>query len=243
MNEGKKILVVDDEPKILKVLEQTLTKQNYEVITASDGEEALIKLEEKSPDLMVLDLMLPKLDGYEVCRLAKSKSNIPIIMLTAKGDLVDKTVGFHMGIDDYMTKPFSPSELALRIKAVLRRVAEAELLINRSQSQSTSPQTSEPTLKLGGVKIDFNSRQIEVNGTVIKSTAKEFELLKLFMQHPNQVFTREQLLQKIWDSDYVGDANTVTVLIRRIREKLENDPAKPTRIVTVWGVGYKFATE
>ncbi|OIJ07694.1 DNA-binding response regulator [Anaerobacillus arseniciselenatis] len=243
MNEGKKILVVDDEPKILKVLEQTLTKQNYEVITASDGEEALLKLEEKNPDLMVLDLMLPKLDGYEVCRLAKSKTNIPIIMLTAKGDLVDKTVGFHMGIDDYMTKPFSPSELALRIKAVMRRVAEAQLLISRSQSQSTSPQTSEPTLELGGVKIDFNSRQIEVNGTVIKSTAKEFELLKLFMQHPNQVFTREQLLQKIWDSDYVGDANTVTVLIRRIREKLEDDPAKPTRIVTVWGVGYKFATD
>ncbi len=243
MNEGKKILVVDDEPKILKVLEQTLTKQNYEVITASDGEEALSKLEDKRPDLMVLDLMLPKLDGFEVCRIAKSKSNLPIIMLTAKGDLVDKTVGFHMGIDDYMTKPFSPSELALRIKAVLRRVAEAQLLISRSQSNSTSPQTSEPTLKLGGVKIDFNSRQIEVNGTVIKSTAKEFELLKLFMQHPNQVFTREQLLQKIWDSDYVGDVNTVTVLIRRIREKLENDPAKPTRIVTVWGVGYKFATD
>lgn len=236
MNEGVKILVVDDEEKILKVIEQTLSKQNYEVITAADGEEALIKLDEENPHLMVLDLMLPKLDGYEVCRIAKSKTSIPIIMLTAKGDLIDKTVGFNMGVDDYVTKPFSPSELALRIKAVLRRVREAELF-------SSSKENSSSVLEVGDVKIDFKSRQVEVRGEPVKFTAKEFELLGLLMQNKNQVFTREQLLQKIWDSDYVGDMNTVTVLVRRIREKLEDNPTKPQRIVTVWGVGYKFAAE
>jgi DNA-binding response OmpR family regulator len=230
MDERKKILVVDDEPKILKVVEQTLKKNGYNVITCVDGEEALTLLAKEKPDLMILDLMLPKLDGYEVCRLAKRQSAIPIIMLTAKADLIDKTVGFNLGVDDYVTKPFSPSELALRVKAVLRRTVEAALFGKENQD----------VLELGPVKVDFSSRQAIVRGEEVRLTAKEFELLGLLMRNKNQVFTREQLLYKIWDSEYVGDMNTVTVLIRRIREKIELDPAKPAHIVTVWGVGYKY---
>ncbi|MGF7184591.1 DNA-binding response OmpR family regulator [Desulfitispora alkaliphila] len=232
MSEGKKILIVDDEPKIIKVIEQTLITQGYQVIKAEDGEKALEQIELEQPDLMVLDLMLPKLDGYEVCRMARKKYSIPIIMLTAKADLVDKAVGFNMGVDDYVTKPFSPSELALRIKAVLRRVNEAQIF-NKNEEDTK--------LILGEVSIDYSTRLVTVRGNEVTLTAKEFELLGLLMKNKNQVFTREQLLQKIWDSDYVGDINTVTVLIRRIREKIELDPANPKYVITVWGVGYKFS--
>lgn len=230
MDERKKILVVDDEPKILKVVEQTLRKNGYQVVTCLDGEEALKLLAKEKPDLMVLDLMLPKLDGYEVCRLARKQSAIPIIMLTAKADLIDKTVGFNLGVDDYVTKPFSPSELALRVKAVMRRSIEAKLF----------GKDDKDLLEIGQIRMDFSSRQVQVRGEEVHLTAKEFELLGLLMRNKNQVFTREQLLYKIWDSDYVGDMNTVTVLIRRIREKIEEDPASPAHVVTVWGVGYKF---
>ncbi|MDW7674714.1 MAG: response regulator transcription factor, partial [Bacillota bacterium] len=202
MDDRKKILVVDDEPTILKVVEQTLRKNGYQVITCKDGEEALVQLDKEKPDLMILDLMLPKLDGYEVCRLAKQKGTTPIIMLTAKADLIDKTVGFNLGVDDYVTKPFSPSELALRVKAVLRRTVEAKIFAKEQQEMLT----------IGSVQIDFSSRQVVVSGQEVRLTAKEFELLGLLMRNKNQVFTREQLMYKIWDSEYVGDANTVTVL-------------------------------
>lgn len=230
MDVQKTILVVDDEPKILKVVEQTMRKSGYKVVTCLNGEEALKKMASEKPSLLILDLMLPKMDGYEVCRQVRGQSRIPIIMLTAKADLIDKTIGFNLGVDDYVTKPFSPSELVLRVKAILRRTAEAQLF----------PKEEQGTVQIGDIFMDFSARQVTIRGQEIKLTAKEFELLGLFMGNKNQVFTREQLLYTIWDTQYVGDVNTVTVLIRRIREKIEADPAKPAHLLTVWGVGYKF---
>lgn len=227
---GTKILVVDDEPDILKILTHRLEKESYKIITAADGEDAISKFEHERPTLIVLDLMLPKLDGFEVCRLIRQQSSVPIIILSARGDELDKLMGFRMGVDDYLTKPFNPAELALRIKAVLRRINERQ-----REELGKSEQ-----IIVGEILIDKGERAVFLGENYINLTAKEFDCLWVLASHPNHVFSREQLVDQVWESDYPGDANNVTALISRLREKIERDPAKPQYIKTVWGVGYKF---
>jgi two-component system response regulator VicR len=224
------VLVVDDEPNIVEVVSAYLQREHFNVVTAADGEAALLKVGEHNPDLVVLDVMLPRLDGLEVCRRIRSGSNVPIIMLTARGEETDKLIGLGIGADDYMTKPFSPRELVARIKAVLRRAATA------------APQEpgADSVLRFSGLKINPKTRSVETDKGNVDLTAKEFDLLLFLASHPFEVFTRTQLLDQVWDYSYYGDTSTVTVHIRRLREKIEPDPMRPRYIKTVWGVGYKF---
>lgn len=225
----RRILVVDDEASVRDVLTRYLEREGYRVEVAADGQSALRAAYEQ-PDLIVLDLMLPGVNGLEVCRRLRGQSNVPIIMLTARDEEADKLIGFTTGADDYITKPFSPAELVLRIKAVLRRVEVAAV---PAQQQSD-------VLRFDTLVISPTSRRVEVAGQAVDLTAKEFDLLHYLASHPGQVFTRSQLLTQIWDYDYYGDSSTVTVHISRLREKIESDPAHPCHIKTVWGVGYKF---
>ena len=233
MSQKKRILVVDDEPNIREVVELYLRREGYEVEVTGDGATALAAIERKTPDLIVLDLMLPVLGGLQLTRtLRDGFYNIPIIMLTAKGDEADRITGLELGADDYVTKPFSPKELVARVKAVLRRASTKPLVDPQAQP-----------LTIGDVTINPSTRQVWVrNHREVTLTAKEFDLLWFFMNHPGQVFTRDQLLDHIWGFDFFGDASTVTVHVRRLREKIERRPTKPEYILTVWGVGYKFAT-
>jgi len=221
------ILAVDDDPKILKILQHTLTKEGFKVSTASCGEEALQIARQTFPDLVLLDIMMPGMDGFETFQRLKAIREVPVIILTARTDEIDKVVGFRMGVDDYQTKPFSPTELALRVKAVLRRSGEQKVI-------------SDNSLKYGSMELDYDKRVVEINGQKVELTPKEFELLWLMASNPNRVFTKAHLLDKIWDSSFYGDDNTVTVHIRKLREKIEADPSKPAFIRTVWGTGYKF---
>ncbi|MCE5284626.1 MAG: response regulator transcription factor [Pelosinus sp.] len=223
---GQKVLVVDDDAKILKIVQHCFQKENFEVVTACDGEEAYTAAKLASPDIAIVDLMLPKLNGLDLCELLIKECDIPVIILSAKGDELDRIVGFRLGVDDYISKPFSTTELVLRVQAVLRRVGG----IKRSQQ----------TLAYGDICIDEKKRLVTIGKEAITLTSKEFELLWLFVSNPTTVFTRLQLLNRIWNSDYEGDENTVTVHIRRLREKIEKDPSHPEYIKTVWGVGYKF---
>ena len=225
----RRILVVDDEASVRDVLTRYLEREGYHVEVAADGQSALRAAYEQ-PDLIVLDLMLPGVNGLEVCRRLRGQSNVPIIMLTARDEEADKLIGFTTGADDYITKPFSPAELVLRIKAVLRRV---EVATSLAQQQSD-------VLRFDTLVISPTFRRVEVAGQAVDLTAKEFDLLHYLAGHPGQVFTRSQLLTQIWDYDYYGDSSTVTVHISRLREKIESDPAHPCHIKTVWGVGYKF---
>ena len=225
--EKQRILVVDDDPTISDVVTRYLQSDGYDVQVAFDGEEALEHARAFYPDLVVLDLMLPKLDGLEVCRLLRSQGSVPIIMLTAKGDEMDRLVGLNLGADDYIAKPFSPRELVARVKAVLRR-------------SGSVPGIEEDSLRIDGLYINPRTRQVSVGGNDVDLTAKEFDLLRFLAMHPRQVFSREQLLNDVWDYLYAGDTSTVTVHIRRLREKIEADPTRPRCILTVWGVGYKF---
>lgn len=225
---AKTILAVDDDEKILKIVKHCLEKEGFRVVVASDGEEALAVAKLEQPDLAILDLMLPKLNGLDVCRHLLAEYNLPVIILSAKGDELDKIVGLRMGVDDYVTKPFSPTELVLRVQAILRRFE------GKRQAGALS------SADCCGLKVDVKTRTVTVNEKAVELTSKEFDLLWLLISNPNQVFTRMQLLNKIWHSDYNGDENTVTVHIRRLREKIEPDPAQPEFIKTVWGVGYKF---
>jgi two-component system response regulator ResD len=222
-----RILVIEDEPMVAEVVERYLRRDGYDVRAASDGSAGIDAFETYQPDLIVLDLMLPGIDGMEVCRRVRASSATPIIMLTAKGEEVDKLVGLEVGADDYMTKPFSPRELAARVKAVLRR----------STPQS---QVDGDALRFNGLRINGRTRTVENSGTQVHLTAREFDLLFFLASHPNQVFTRDQLLDSVWDFEFPGDGNTVTVHIRRLRSKLESDPSRPRYLKTVWGVGYKF---
>ncbi|EGO65231.1 response regulator transcription factor [Acetonema longum] len=225
-----KILAVDDDPKILKILRHCLEKEGFQVAAAADGEAAVKAAKLDRPDLVILDLMLPKLNGLDVCkRLSAEAEDLPIIILSAKGDELDRIVGLRMGVDDYVAKPFSPTELVLRVRAVLRRA-------NRSQARP-----EENPIACGDITIDSRTRTVTVRSQPVILTGKEFDMLFLLMSHSQQVFTRIQLLNKIWHSDYQGDENTVTVHIRRLREKIEPDPSQPCYIQTVWGVGYKFS--
>jgi DNA-binding response OmpR family regulator len=224
---SNKILAVDDDPKILKILQHTLIREGFEVITAASGEEALEKAGKYLPDLVILDIMMPGMDGFETFRGLKAQYEVPVIMLSARSDEVDRVVGFRLGVDDYQTKPFSPTELALRVKAILRRVSDPA-------------ERAKPVLKFDNLVLDYNKRLITCKSKKIELTPKEFEVLWLMASNPNKVFSKAHLLDKVWDSSYYGDDNTVTVHIRRIREKLEDNPSNPLYIKTVWGVGYKF---
>lgn len=222
------ILVVEDEPSIAEVVGLYLNRAGYQVIFARDGLEAQNKIESHSPDLIVMDLMLPIVDGFELTRWLRDRSDVPIIMLTARRDEVDRIAGLEMGADDYILKPFSPQEVVSRVRAVLRR---------------TSPKPGEPSekpLSFPSMVIDPQTRLVNINKREITLTAKEFDTLWLLAQHPRQVFTRNHVLERVWGiSDYI-DPSTVTVHIRRLREKIEPDPSNPQHLLTVWGVGYKF---
>jgi DNA-binding response OmpR family regulator len=229
--ENATILIVEDEPSIAEVVTLYLRRAGYRVNVAADGAAALAALARELPDLVVLDLMLPKVDGYEITRWLRERGDIPIIMVTARREEADRIAGLEMGADDYVVKPFSPQELVSRVRAVLRRAGgpAAWSAIGR-----------EPALTHGNLVVDPGSRTVSVAGATCNLTTTEFDLLYLLARHPRQVFTRDQLLDRVWGITEYIDPSTVTVHIRRLREKIEADPANPQRIVTVWGVGYKF---
>lgn len=226
----KKILVVDDEKPISDIIKFNLEKEGYEIVTAFDGEEALEKVEEESPDLIVLDVMLPKIDGLEVVREVRKKHSMPIIMVTAKETEIDKVLGLELGADDYVTKPFSNRELVARVKANLRR---------QSSTQSAEQEETETNdLQIGELVIHPDAYYVTKREQTIELTHREFELLHYLARHVGQVMTREHLLEEVWDFDYLGDVRTVDVTIRRLREKVEDNPSHPNYIITRRGVGY-----
>lgn len=232
MPETFKVMLVDDEESIRKVVEQILMKDGYQFCYAPNGEKALKMFREERPSLLILDVMLPEIDGFELCRIIRQESSVPIIMLSAKGDIVDKSVGFNMGADDYVSKPFSPIELSLRIKALLRRTTN----LDKGKEADPSPDM----IRIKDLEINCKRYEVQVRGKKVELTPKEFELLCFLAQNPGQVFTREQLFNILWGEDYIGDTGTITVFMRKIREKIEEEPARPKYILTVWGVGYKF---
>ncbi|OAI39428.1 two-component system response regulator [bacterium SCGC AG-212-C10] len=223
-----RILVVDDEPVVTEVVERYLRRDGYEVHTAADGRAAVQQFTAFRPNLVVLDLMLPQVDGMEVCRQIRALARTPIIMLTARGDEMDRIAGFESGADDYLAKPFSPRELVVRIKAILRRTLEV-----------TAGASLDP-LFCGDLVVDPRSRTASVRGHQTELTAREFDLLHHLISHPGEVFSREQLLERVWKYEWHGDASTVTVHIRRLRTKVESDPERPAHIKTVWGAGYRW---
>ncbi|MBR6009210.1 MAG: response regulator transcription factor [Clostridia bacterium] len=223
-----RILIVDDEPIIVKGLKYSLEQDQYETDAAYDGEEALEKFFSGQYDLVLLDVMLPKIDGIEVCQRIREKSNVPIIMLTAKGEDMDKILGLEYGADDYMTKPFNILEVKARIKTIFRRT----VMSRKDGGQSV--------ISVRDMRINLNNRSVSIGGKEINLTAKEFDLLQLFVSNRGKVFSRESLLETIWKYDYLGDLRTVDVHIRRLREKIEKNPAQPEFIFTKWGVGYYF---
>ena len=224
----KRILIVDDEPLIVKGLKYSLESDGYETDSAADGEEALNKFFAGRYDLVLLDVMLPKLDGIEVCLRIREKSSVPIIMLTAKGEDMDKILGLEYGADDYMTKPFNILEVKARIKTIFRRTT------------MTQKENTQSILTVRDMRINLNNRSVTIGSKEINLTAKEFDLLQLFVSNRGKVFSRENLLETIWKYDYLGDLRTVDVHIRRLREKIEKNPAQPEFIFTKWGVGYYF---
>ena len=226
---AKKVLVVDDEKLIVKGIRFSLEQDEMKVDCAYDGQEALDKAREGDYDLILLDVMLPRMDGFEVCRAVREFSNVPIVMLTAKGDDMDKIMGLEYGADDYITKPFNILEVKARIKAILRRV--------RSQE---AEEDSGNVVKSGDVSMDTDRRSLRIAGEDINLTSKEFDMLLLLVNHPGKVYSRDSLLHTIWGSDYPGDARTVDVHIRRLREKIEPNPSEPRYVHTKWGVGYYF---
>jgi len=229
------ILVVEDDLTLLETLEYNLRGEGYEVITAADGLMALEIAHEEEPDLIVLDVMLPRLDGFEVCRVLRRESNVPILMLTARTDEVDRVVGLEVGADDYLTKPFSMRELLARVKALLRRVR----LIREEMAKEQSLPEAE-RLAFGDLVIDLDRREVLVEGEAQRLKPKEFELLVFLARHPSMALSRDLLLEQVWGWDYGGGSRTVDVHVRWLREKIEADPANPERIVTVRGVGYCF---
>lgn len=226
---NQKILVVDDEKAIVDILSFNLKKENYDVITAYDGEKGLELALNENPDLILLDIMMPKLDGLQVCRKLREKVNIPIIMLTARAEEVDKVLGLELGADDYVTKPFSVRELMARVKANLRRQ-----VIDTEETKNSN------VLQLGNLKIDIDRYEVNKNGEVLELTLREYELLKFLATQKGQIFSRESLLEQVWGYEYYGDVRTVDVTIRRLREKVEDIPGKPEYILTKRGIGYYF---
>ena len=226
---AKKVLVVDDEKLIVKGIRFSLEQDGMEVTCAYDGEEALHLAQENKFDMILLDIMLPKMDGFEVCQAIREFSNMPIVMLTAKGDDMDKILGLEYGADDYITKPFNILEVKARIKAIMRRTAASEPKEENSK-----------VIESGDLKLDCESRRLFVQGREINLTAKEFDLLELIVMKPNKVYSRENLLNLVWGYEYPGDVRTVDVHVRRLREKIEPNPSEPKYVHTKWGVGYFY---
>ena len=225
---AKRILLVDDEPLIIKGLKYTLEQEGYETLSAMDGEEGLNLFFSNTVDLVLLDVMLPKLDGIQVCQRIRESSNVPIIMLTAKGEDMDKILGLEYGADDYMTKPFNILEVKARIKNILRRA---------SQPVATD---DKKVIRVRDLVVNVVNRSVTLGGKEVRLTAKEFDLLQLFINNRGKVFSREAMLETVWKYDYMGDARTVDVHIRRLREKIERNTSQPEFIFTKWGVGYYF---
>ncbi len=221
-----KILIADDDKSIVELMRLYLEKEGYTCITAENGKIALKKFETDTPDLIILDIMMPEVDGWQVCREIRKSSNVPIIMLTAKGETFDKVLGLELGADDYMVKPFETKELIARIKAVLRRA-------------ETKPKNTTEEVSYPGLSVNLTNYELKINGKIMEVPPKELELLYFLASNPNRVFTREQLLEEVWGFDYFGDSRTVDVHIKRLREKLENINEN-WQLKTVWGVGYKF---
>jgi two-component system response regulator RegX3 len=222
-----RVLIVEDEDSFSDALSFMLRREGYEVFIAADGNAALAEFDKHGPDLVLLDLMLPGISGTEVCRIIRGKSTVPIIMLTAKDGEVDKVVGLELGADDYVTKPFSSRELLARVRAVLRRNGEQDELLP-------------PTIEAGSVRIDIERHVVSVRGEHVTMPLKEFDLLEFLVRNSGRVLTRNQLIDRVWGADYVGDTKTLDVHIKRLRAKIEIDPAHPSHIQTVRGLGYKF---
>jgi DNA-binding response OmpR family regulator len=220
------VLVVDDEPTIREIVVAYLKRDGYRTLEAADGNRARELLESETPNLVVLDVMLPGTDGLELCRWIRSRSKLPVIMLTARGEESDRIVGLELGADDYVTKPFSPRELAARVRTVLRR--------------AEPPQTEEEQLSFDGLVLDAGAREVRRLGKPVRLTAKEFDLLWFLASHPRRVFSRDDLMRRIWGYSAALDTGTLTVHVRRLREKLEDDPSRPRHLETVWGIGYRF---
>ena len=225
---AKRLLLVDDEPAIIKGLKFSLEQDGYEIITAADGGEALEQFRNNPVDLILLDVMLLVMDGIEVCQRIREQSNVPIIMLTAKGEDMDKILGLEYGADDYMTKPFNILEVKARIKTILRRMGVPQ------------PKEESNTLTVHDLCVNQDLRSVTLRGQDVNLTAKEFDMLRLFITNRGKVYSREQLLEALWSNEYAGDLRTVDVHIRRLREKIEPTPSKPEYILTKWGVGYYF---
>lgn len=228
MNE-KQILIVEDEPSLAEVTGLYLKRAGFQVQFAYDGKQAMTILEKQIPDFVIMDIMLPEIDGISLTRWLRDRSDVPIIMVTARREEVDRISGLEMGADDYVVKPFSPQELVSRVRAVLRRTG-------RDQAEAES----ERAMSFESISIDPRTRVVTVKESVVDLTAKEFDMLYLLARHPKQVFTRDQLLERVWGGAEYIDPGTVTVHVRRLREKIETDPSKPKHLLTVWGVGYKF---
>ena len=222
-----KILVVEDEQSLREPLVYQLVKEGYDVIEAADGDEAIREFKAHEPDLILLDLMLPKRGGNEVCQIIRQTSNVRIIMLTAKDSPIDKVVGLEIGADDYVTKPYETPELFARIKAVLRRGVEPQVEVGN-------------VIEAGAVRMDIERHEVEVNGQRVQMPLKEFELLELLLENVNRVLTRGQIIDRVWGANYFGDTKTLDVHVKRIRSKIEDDPSRPKHLVTVRGLGYKF---
>jgi DNA-binding response OmpR family regulator len=220
------VLVVEDESVVREVVVKYLRREGYRTLEAGDGDTACEVIEREHPDLVVLDLMLPGTDGLGVCRWIRSRSEVPVIMLTARGEEADRIVGLELGADDYVTKPFSPRELAARVKTVLRRARQ--------------PDVRDARLAFDGLEIDASTREVLKDGRSLRLTAKEFDLLWFLASNPRHVFSRHQLMDRVWGYDAAVDTGTVTVHMRRLRAKTEDDPSRPRRLETVWGVGYRF---
>lgn len=223
------ILVVDDEPSIVEVVSLYLTREGFRVLTAGAGDRALEIARAENPDLIVLDIMLPYRSGLDIMRELRAERQVPVILLTARSDEADRIVGLEIGADDYIVKPFSPREVVARVKAVLRRSAR--------QHEDGRPKT----VSSGAMTIVPSERVVQIEDRAIDLTATEFDLLHFLASHPRQVFTRDQLLDRVWGTEFIADESTVTVHVRRLREKIERDPSHPEYVVTVWGVGYKFS--
>ena len=225
---NRSVLVVEDEENLVEALRYNLEHEGYAVLTAPDGGSGLETARAALPDLVILDVMLPNLDGLEVCRILRRETDVPILMLTAKGEEIDRVVGLEIGADDYVTKPFSMRELMARVRAMLRR-----------PRKTASARMAEP-LRSGSLAVDVDAHQATLNGEELRLKPREFDLLALFMRNPGRAFTRDQILEQLWGHDYIGDVRTVDVHVRWLREKIEADPSTPARIITIRGVGYRF---
>ena len=225
---NRSVLVVEDEENLVEALRYNLEHEGYAVLTAQDGGTGLETARTALPDLIILDVMLPNLDGLEVCRILRRESDVPILMLTAKGEEIDRVVGLEIGADDYVTKPFSMREVMARVRAMLRR-----------PRKTASSRMAEP-LRSGSLSVDVDAHQASLNDEELRLKPREFELLALFMRNPGRAFTRDQILEQLWGYDYIGDVRTVDVHVRWLREKIESDPSTPARIITIRGVGYRF---